>query len=273
MARLKGKTAIVTGAASGIGRGIAECFALEGARVILADINVGAAQALIDDSDVFRFNGCRAVEVDVTSNESVRHLAATVLRDHGSVDILVNNAGMSGEIGDPMDIDPFDETIANWEKVLDTNLISMTRTTRALFDHFKQRQAGSIINIASIVGHNNGRMQMKPAYNASKSGVISYTHWLAVQMAPFGVRVNSISPGIIFTQFWSHLGEQLAIKRPQEQFKDARDAFDHRREQLVPLKVEQTPRDVGWAAVFLASDEARVITGVDLPVDGGVLAC
>lgn len=271
MDRLAGKTAIVTGAASGIGRGIAECFVLEGARVILADINVQVAQGLIEDSDVFRFNGCRAIEVDVTSDESVQRLVATVLRDHGSVDILVNNAGMAGDIGDPFP----QNTPENWKKVFDTNTISAVRTAKALWEHFTERRSGVVLNIASIVGHNRGTLNMKPAYNASKSALVSLTKVLAIDLAPYGVRVNTISPGILWTGFWDHLGKQLKKERPGQYASDAdiyNDVFMRRVREIVPLGKPQYPHDIGKAAVFLASDDARYITGVDLPVDGGVLA-
>lgn len=268
--RLEGKNAIVTGGASGIGRGIAECFAQEGARVAIADLNQDAAEEVIKKGEVLRESGAVAIKTDVTSDESVTAMVEESLRLLGHVDILVNNAGMAGEIGDPF---PLNDS-GNWMRVLDTNLVSMERTVHALWENFTGRRSGSIINIASIVAHLRGDLRMKPAYNASKAGILSLTRTLAIHLAEFNVRVNSISPGLLYTGFWQHLGDQLRRTRP-EQYPEGVEIYDvflKRVSELVPLRREQTPYDVGWAAVFLASDEARNITGVDLPVDGGVLA-
>ena len=116
---------------------------------------------------------------------------------------------------------------------------------------------------------------MKPAYNMSKAAVVSLTKTLAIDLAPYGVRVNSISPGLLYTGFWDHLPHQLKTERPEQYAPDAdiyNDVFMRRVKELVPLGRPQTPEDIGWAAVFLASDEAKNINGIDLPVDGGVLA-
>ncbi len=270
MNQLEDRVAIVTGAASGIGRGIAECFAGEKASIVLADINhAGVSHVIRERADLFSGRSI-AIDVDVTSRESVKNMIATALDCFGHVDILVNNAGISGNIGDPFP----KNTLENWQKVYDTNTLSVVRTVAELWDHFISRRSGRIINISSIVAHNRGEMQMKPAYNASKSAVLSFTRWLAIQMAPFNVTVNSISPGLLYTGFWQKLGKQLREERPEEYpaGTEIRDVFLKRVKELVPLGREQTPQDVGYAAVFLASDRAKNITGIDLPVDGGVLA-
>lgn len=270
MKRLQGKTAIVTGGASGIGAGIAECFAQEGARVAIIDANLDGARLVVEGCEDLKKNDSFAIEADVTSDEQVLKqvgIALTMLRH---IDILVNNAGTAGEIGDPLS----KNTVENWKKVYDTNTLSGLRTVMALESHFKERKSGCIINVASIVAHNRGEMQMKPAYNASKSAIVAFTRWLAIQMAPYNVRANSISPGLLYTGFWRKLGNQLRKERPEQYPPDVEtyDVFKQRVQELVPLGREQTPHDVGWAAVFLASDDAMNITGIDIPVDGGVLA-
>ncbi|MBP9711291.1 MAG: SDR family oxidoreductase [Candidatus Pacebacteria bacterium] len=271
MDKLLRKTALVTGAASGIGLGIAQCFALEGARVILADINLDGAVNVIENSDALKFNGAQAVKMDVAHDEDVPDVIRYVLKNYGPIDILVNNAGMAGEIGDPFP----KNTIANLQKVFDTNAASAMRTSLAMWENFTSRRSGVILNIASIVAHWHGALNMKPAYNMSKAAVVSLTKTLAIDLAPYNVRVNSISPGLLYTGFWDHLARQLKIERPEQYAPDANihdDVFLKRVGELVPLGRPQEPDDIGKAAVFLASDDAKNITGIDLPVDGGVLA-
>jgi 3-oxoacyl-[acyl-carrier protein] reductase len=270
MDRLKGKTAIVTGAASGIGRAIAECFATEGATVVLADKNFRGAIEVMR-GPAFKGDEHFAREVDVTSDDNVNDMMKGVLNRFGHIDILVNNAGMAGDIGDPFP----QNTVENWKRVFDTNTISAVRTVKALWNHFTERREGVILNIASIVGHNRGSLNMKPAYNASKSAIVALTKVMAIDLAPYNVRVNTISPGILWTGFWDHLAGQLKKERPEQYAPDAdiyNDVFMKRVREIVPLGKPQDPEDIGKAAVFLASDEARFITGIDLPVDGGVLA-
>ena len=274
MDRLKGKTAIITGAASGIGRGIALCFAAQGARVALADLGVVLAQDVIENTGRMIENESIAVKVDVRSNKSVTDMLDLVLEKFGHVDILVNAAGISGRIGKSFDRQSLDDFVDNAHQVLDVNLVGALRTTRGILEHFKKRGEGCIINIASIVAHGRGDMQLKPAYNASKAGLIEFSHWCAIRLAEYSVRVNTISPGLVYTTLWEKLGVQLKEEFPEEFPADmpARAIFDKWVETRVPLKREQTPWDIGMAAVFLASDEAQNITGIDIPVDGGVLA-
>ncbi len=271
MGRLDGKIAIVTGAGSGIGRGIAKCFVEEGAQVVVADINFEAATEVATAlSPVFNKFMAVPIKADVTSDASIQKLIDGALYTFGRVDILVNNAGMAGEIGDPFPRNSSE----NWLRVYETNTVATMRTVKALWDHFIDRKSGAIINIASIVAHWHGALKMKPAYNASKAGLVSLTKNLAIMLAPYGVRVNSISPGLLFTGFWQKLGKQLKELRPEEYPPgvETYDVFLKRVGELVPLGREQTPEDIGKAAVFLASDDAKNVTGVDLPVDGGVLA-
>lgn len=273
MSRLLNKTAIVTGAASGIGRGIAECFVREGAKVMLADVNFDGAERAAREISEFVLWGAEPVEVDVTSNESVTQMVKYAIKEMEHIDILVNAAGVSGEIQDNYFELSLEEIMENTEHVFDVNLFGLKRTTRVVGAHMKERRSGVILNIASIVAHGHGDMQLKHAYNDSKVGVWSFTRYCMSNLAPNGVRFNSISPGLIWTELWVKLGMQLRNKYPEKYGNmTAREIFDKWVEERVPLKRAQTPEDVGAAAVFLASDEARNITGVDLPVDGGVLA-
>lgn len=257
--KLEGKVAIVTGGAGvyGIGRGIVECMTAEGATVVSFDIAAGEEHA-------------NSYKVDVTDEAAVGRAVADVFSTWGQVDILVNNAGTAGEIGDPFPLN----NVKNWEHVYRTNMISMMLMTKALWNNFTIRRSGRIINIASIVGHGHGDLKMKPAYNASKAAIIEFTKDMAIQLAPYEVTVNAISPGLLYTGFWRKLGKQLQELRP-EQYPHGTETYDvflRRVGELVPLRREQTPEDIGKAAVFLASDDARNITGIDVPVDGGVLA-
>jgi NAD(P)-dependent dehydrogenase (short-subunit alcohol dehydrogenase family) len=273
MSRLQGKTAIVTGAASGIGRGIAECFAKEGARVVLADINIKGAVDVIEMNEALISSGALPLWMDVTSDQNVKSAIQEALIQFDHIDILVNAAGISGEIQDDFFEHTLGEIMKNAHSVFEVNFFGAMRTTRVLGEHFRKRRSGSIINIASIVAHGRGGMQLKPPYNASKAGLIEFTHWSAIQLAPYNVRVNSISPGLIYTELWEKLGAQLRNKYPDKYgHMMAREIFDLWVKERVPLAREQTPEDVGKAAVYLASDEAINVSGTDIAVDGGVLA-
>jgi NAD(P)-dependent dehydrogenase (short-subunit alcohol dehydrogenase family) len=140
---------------------------------------------------------------------------------------------------------------------------------KAVAPHMIERKAGRIVNIASIAGPISAVTM--PAYSVAKMGVITITKVVAKELAPHGVTVNAICPGVLYTDFWQKLAAHIADTNPAFKGMTPRQVFDKRVGDLVPLKREQTPEDIGWAAVFLASDEARNITGVALPVDGGVM--
>ncbi|HEY0919911.1 glucose 1-dehydrogenase [Devosia sp.] len=242
--RLSGKTAIITGGASGFGAGIVRKFVAEGASVMIADINGAAARALADELGVL------AQQVDVSRDESVNAMAAAALMAFGRVDILVNNAGVTHM---PAALDEISE--ADFDRVAAVNMKSVYLTARALVPHMKANRGGAILNIAST-----GGVSQRPRltwYNASKGWMITATRGMAVELAPVGIRVNAINPVAGETPLLkSFMGEDTPEMRAKFLA-------------TIPLGRFSTPEDIGNAACFLCSDEAAMITGVALEVDGG----
>lgn len=242
--QLDGKTAIVTGGASGFGHGIARAFAAAGARVMVADINGEGAQAVATE-----INGS-AVQVDVSNGASVQAMADQTLARFGHLDILVNNAGITHL---PQALEEVSEE--DFDRVLAVNAKSVYLTARSLVPHFKSRKSGAILNIASTAG-----VSPRPRlnwYNASKGWMITATKAMAVELAPEGIRVNALNPVAGETPLLkSFMGEDT----PEIRAKFLA---------TIPLGRFSTPEDMGAAATFLCSDAASMITGVALEVDGG----
>jgi len=242
--RLEGKTALVTGGGSGFGAGIVRKFAAEGARVMVADINMDAAREIAGQV------GGVAWQVDVSDGQSVNDMAREALRVFGGLDILVNNAGVTHL---PAPLEEVSEE--DFDRVLSVNVKSVYLTARALVPHFKGRGAGAILNIASTAG-----VSPRPRlnwYNASKGWMITATKTMAVELAPHRVRVNALNPVAGETPLLkSFMGEDTPEMRAKFL-------------STIPLGRFSTPEDMGNAACFLCSDEASMITGVALEVDGG----
>ncbi|MCP3971343.1 MAG: glucose 1-dehydrogenase [Rhodobacteraceae bacterium] len=242
--RLAEKTAIVTGGGSGFGAGIAAKFAAEGARVMVADINPDAAAAVAADT------GGIARTVDVADGDSVAAMARAALEAFGHVDILINNAGIT-HLPKPMEEVTEDE----FDRVLAVNAKSVYLTARHLVAHMKSRGTGAILNIASTAG-----LSPRPNlnwYNASKGWMITATKTMAVELAPHGVRVNALCPVAGETPLLaSFMGEDTPERRA---------AFLS----TIPIGRFSTPEDMGQAACYLCSDEASMVTGVAMQVDGG----
>lgn len=244
--RLKGKTAIVTGGASGFGAGIVRKFAAEGARVMIADINADGAAAMADEIGAAGL----AQTVDVADGASVDAMARAAVDAFGHVDILVNNAGVTHL---PAPLDEVSET--DFDRVFNINMKSVYLTARALVPHMKARRQGAILNIASTAG-----VSPRPRlnwYNASKGWMITATRTMAVELAPEGIRVNALNPVAGETPLLkSFLGEDTPEMRAKFLA-------------TIPLGRFSQPEDMGNAACFLCSDEASMITGVAMEVDGG----
>lgn len=242
--RLAGKTAIVTGAGSGFGAGIARRFAAEGARVMLADINLAAAEAVAADC------GGIAQAVDVSRDASVAAMAQAALAAWGRIDILVNNAGITHlpKLMEEVNEEEFDRIFA-------VNAKSVYLTARHIVPGMRAARAGAILNVASTAG-----VSPRPRlswYNASKGWMITATKAMAVELAPFGVRVNAINPVAGETPLLkSFLGEDT----PETRAKFLAS---------IPLGRFSTPEDMANAALYLCSDEASMVTGVAMEVDGG----
>ena len=244
MARLSGKTAIVTGGASGFGAGIVRKFVAEGARVIIADINGDAAAALAKEL------GAIAHQVDVSNDSSVNDLAGTAIGRFGRLDILVNNAGVSHM---PAPLDAISE--ADFDRAFVVNMKSVFLTARHLVPHFKANKRGAILNVASTAA-----VSPRPRlswYNASKGWMVTATKSMAIELAPLGVRVNAINP--------------VAGETPLLKTFMGEDTPEMRAKFLatIPLGRFSTPEDLGNATCFLCSDEASMITNVCMEVDGG----
>ncbi len=242
--RLEGKTAIVTGAGSGFGAGIARKFAAEGARVMVADINTEAARAVAGGI------GAIAQEVDVSDGASVAAMARAGEEAFGRIDILVNNAGITHM---PAPLEEVSEE--DFDRVLAVNAKSVYLTAREIVPLMKAAGRGAILNVASTAG-----VSPRPRlnwYNASKGWMITATKAMAVELAPFGIRVNAINPVAGETPLLkSFMGEDTPEMRAKFLA-------------TIPLGRFSTPEDMGNAAAFLCSDEAGMITGVALEVDGG----
>jgi len=244
--RLEGKRAIVTGGASGFGAGIARRFAEEGARVIVADLNGDAARALAAELG----DEALAVKVDVASAADVTALAETANRLLGGVDIIVNNAGV-GHTPQPLD-ELSDEM---FDRIANVNMRSIYLMSKAFVPAMKVQGSGAILNIAST-----GGVSPRPNltwYNASKGWVITATRAMAVELAPFHIRVNALNPVAGDTPLLkTFMGEDT----PEVRAKFLAS---------IPIGRFSTPEDMGAAAAFLCSDDASMITGVAMEVDGG----
>ncbi len=244
--RLTGKTAIVTGGASGFGAGIVRRFLQEGAKVMVADINGDAARQFAQEMG----DHAVAQTVDVSDGASVNDMAHAALEAWGHMDILVNNAGVTHL---PTPLDEISED--DFDRVAGVNMKSVYLTARALVPHMKERAAGAILNVASTAG-----VSPRPNlswYNASKGWMITATKAMAVELAPQGIRVNALNPVAGETPLLkSFLGEDTPERRAQFL-------------STIPIGRFSQPEDMGNAALFLCSDEASMITGVAMEVDGG----
>jgi NAD(P)-dependent dehydrogenase (short-subunit alcohol dehydrogenase family) len=249
--RLAGKVAIVTGAGSrsegiGNGRAAAILFAREGARVLLVDDNSAAADAT--QSMIAAEGGMAATFVaDVTRGEDCRAMVEEAVRRWGKLDILDNNVGIAGR-ATVVDVDE-----ADWDHLMRVNVTSMMLACKHAIPAMARNGGGAIVNISSIAAM---RPRGLTPYSVSKGAVIALTRAMAVDHAPQGIRVNCIAPGPVYTPMVYAGGMSPEVRE--------------QRRRASPLGLEGTGWDIGWAALFLVSDEARYITGVVLPVDGGV---
>ncbi|HOE18256.1 MAG TPA: SDR family oxidoreductase [Syntrophorhabdaceae bacterium] len=250
--KLKGKVALITGSGSGFGRATAVLFAKEGAKVVVVDKNPDAAGETVD---IIKRGGGEAISVkaDVTNANDCEAMIKAAVDAFGKLDILHNNAGIAQVITPLADIDE-----QTWDRLLNVNLKSVFLCSKAAIPVLK-KQGGVIINTSSI-----GAVRARPgagAYAVAKAGVTHLTRILAIELAPLKIRVNSISP--VYSE--TPLGMDLLPDHMKKDMEATRKAFLS----TIPIGRMAVPEDIANAALFLAMDDSSMITGVDLPVDGG----
>lgn len=249
MRNLKDKSVLVTGGGAGMGEAIVRRFVEEGARVLVTDIDVGPGEA------VAKAVSMPFARVDVGDPASVEGAVAAAVREFGRLDVMVNNAGINSQVA------PIHESSQeNWDRVIRVNLSGVYYGMKYALQQFVPQKSGVIVSMASInglVGCFGG-----PPYGAAKAGVAQLTREAAIEYAKFGIRANAVAPTAVWTPMNIKAGED---------FGDV-PGLEAELKKLNPMPGMPTPDDIAAAIVFLASDDARFITGVTLPVDGGYTA-
>lgn len=245
MGKLEDKVAIVTGAGRGIGRGIVEKLAAEGAKVVVSDVDEGSAREAAEAIG----GGAIGLRADVTSKESVEAMVAEVVDRFGRVDILVNNAGWDKVV-------PFlRSNESDWEKVIAINLYGTLHCCKAVLPVMVEQEYGKVVNIGSDAARVGSSGEA--VYSAAKGGVVAFSKTLAREMARYKINVNSVCPGPADTPLFAEIGEE------NPKLKEAL-------QKAIPFRRLALPRDLANAVSFLASDEAEYITGQTLSVSGGL---
>ncbi len=249
MQRLKDKIAVVTGAGAGIGLATATLFAAEGAHVYVTDV-MGETAAAAAAALTAKGHSVTAATLDVSRGQDVDALMRAVKAKHGRIDILVNNAGLNvrGDFRHMSD--------ADWTKIREVNLDGVVRMARDAFPLLQQSKTASLINVASVMGHKG--LRQLAGYSATKGAVLALTRALAVEYAPYGIRVNALSPGFIETAL-----TERVLKNP---------AFHKGLIERTLMKRFGTTEDIAKGALFLASEDSAYMTGAELVIDGGMTA-
>ena len=247
--RLEGRIALVTGAGNGIGRAVAEVFAAEGAHVYVSDVD-GAAAESVAEAIRAAGRGATALACDVSRGQDVTALFRVVEAAHSRLDVLVNNAGLNVRAAFRHLSD------ADWVRIREVNLDGVVRVARDGFALLKASGRGSLINLASIMSHRG--LRQLAAYSATKGAVSALNRALAVEYAPFNIRVNALAPGFVETNLTNRV-----LRNPMI----AKALIDQ-----TPLRRFGTTEEVARAALFFASDDSSFVTGAELAVDGGMAA-
>ena len=255
MGRLDGRTALITGAGSGIGAACAELFSAEGANVFCADLDVGAAQSVANRVSE-RGGNAASGSVDVTERGQCERLVASVVEEFGGLDVLVNSAGVTPRKA-PLEWD-FEQ---RWDWVIDINLKGSMLMSHAASQVMLQNNYGSIVNLASIIGLVGYAAGLSDGFNPyphSKGGVVQMTRDMGVAFAKRGVRVNALCPGFTYTNLTKSLTDDADMRVQLES--------------LHPMGRLGEPIEIAYAALYLASDESSFVVASCLPVDGGYTA-
>jgi 3-oxoacyl-[acyl-carrier protein] reductase len=242
---LKGKIALVTGAAQGIGRSVALLLAQKGVDIVISDINLEKAEETAKEVEALG-RKVMAIRADVANTKDVERMVEAILERFGQIDILVNNAGIAR---DKLILRMTEE---DWDAVLNVNLRGTFNCTKAVIRHMSKQRKGKIVNIASVVGEMGNVGQAN--YSASKAGVIGFTKTIAREFAQRGINVNAIAPGYIETPMTEALPEKV-----KEELR-----------RMIPLERLGRPEDVAQAVLFLVSEASSYITGQVLNVNGGI---
>ncbi len=243
--RLEGKVALITGGANGIGKVTAERFLVEGAKVIISDINEEQGNQTVDELQ--QYGEISFIQADVSNSQQVNSMVQSIIKKHKKIDILINNAGITI---DGM-LTKMDES--SWEKVLSVNLSGVFICTKAVIPFMLEQESGVILNASSIVGIHGNIGQTN--YAATKAGVIGLTKSWAKEFGAKGIRVNAVAPGFIATDMTATIPQKLL------------EAMAHK----TPLRKLGQPEDIAAAYLYLASDDASFVTGTILNVDGGLV--
>ncbi len=246
--RLKGRTAIITGSGQGIGKEIALAMAREGANIVI----VARSEKVFDTLKEVQSLGAKAIAIraNVGSRQQVEDMAKTALSQFGSIDILVNNAGMMPNV------QLIDMQESQWDEIINTNLKGVFNCTKAVLQTMIDQKRGTIINMVSLSGAVIGFSKGAIHYASSKAGVLGFTRAAAVELGPFGIRVNAVSPGVVPT-------ENLMSMPGMDQYAQILPL-------MIPLGRLGNPAEIAGPVVFLASDEASYMTGQLIVVDGGL---
>ena len=263
--RLQDRVALVTGGGGVIGHGICLALAREGADIVVSDLDLEAAQRCADEVEE-RGRQALPIQSDITVSADCSDLVERSLTAFNKIDVLVNNAGHFGErLGLPFT----NQEEEDWDSNYAVNVKGPFLLSRAVAPHMMERRCGKIINISSIAAKRDP--QILPDYAATKNALLSLTRVVAKDLGPYNINVNAICPGMIWTPFWHRLAPLIAQSNPSYEGMEARQLFEAYVRDAMPLQREQTPEDIGNLAAFLASEEARNITGQAINVDGGAV--
>ena len=249
--RLVGKVAIVTGAAQGIGAEIAQVFASEGANLVLFDTQIDQLDMLRLGIEKKWSNRVLIYKVDISDSDKILEAVNEVVAFFGQIDILVNNAGINAFH------DFLKMSVQEWEKCFAVNLVGAMNCCKAVLEHMVDRRYGNIVNVASV--HSHKIVKGAFPYTVSKHALIGLTRSLAIEFAEFGIRVNSISPGLIDTPLADKYFESCSAPNAERE----------KQRNLIPVKRLGEPLEVANTALFLSTDEARFINATDILIDGG----